>query len=81
MLSPDALAQALESTFRIVESCLDRWTLDMLDEEIRRPEWDETWVHTRGAVIQRLFAHDVWHSAELNETLASAGLPQIDLWD
>jgi len=81
VLSADALGAALDSTFRIVESCLDRWTLDMLDEEIRRPEWDETWVHTRGAVIQRLFAHDVWHSAELNETLASAGLPQIDLWD
>jgi len=69
------------STFRIVEGCLDRWTLDMLDEELRRPEWDDSWVHRRGSVIQRVFSHDVYHSAELNETLGIAGLPLIDFWD
>lgn len=53
----------------------------MLDEEIRHPEWGPSWVHSRGAVLQRVFAHDVYHSAELNETLGIAGLPQIDLWD
>ena len=79
--SADALVAALDSTFRIVESCLERWTLDMLTEEIRRPEWDESWVHTRGAVIQRVFSHDVYHAAELNEALGIAGLPQVDLWD
>ena len=81
VLSPDALFAALESTFRIVEGCLDRWTLAMLDDVLRRPEWDDTWVHTRGAVIQRVFSHDVYHSAELNEALGAAGLTQIDLWD
>jgi hypothetical protein len=81
VLGPAALADALDSTFRIVESCLDRWTLDMLDEEIRRDDFGEGWVHTRGSVLQRVFSHDVWHSAELNETLAAAGLTQIDLWD
>jgi uncharacterized damage-inducible protein DinB len=80
VLSPDALAEALDSTFRIVDGCLDRWTLAMLDEEIRRPDWDGSWVHTRGAVIQRVFTHDVYHAAELNETLGVAGLPQIDFW-
>jgi hypothetical protein len=81
VLSARALADALDSTFRIVEGCLDRWTLDMLDEELRRPEWDDSWVHRRGAVIQRVFSHDVYHSAELNETLGIAGLPLIDFWD
>jgi hypothetical protein len=81
VLSAAALAHALDSTFQIVEACLDRWTLDMLDEELRRPEWDDSWVHSRGSVIQRVFSHDVYHSAELNETLGRAGLPQIDLWD
>jgi uncharacterized damage-inducible protein DinB len=81
VLSADELVEALDSSFRIVEACLDRWTLDMLGEELRRPEWDETWVHARGWVIQRVFAHDVWHCAELNETLGIAGLPQIDPWD
>jgi hypothetical protein len=81
VLSGAALGAALDSTFRIVETCLDRWTVDMLDEEIRRPEWDETWVHTRGSVIQRVFSHDVYHIAELNEALGVACLPQVDLWD
>lgn len=81
VLSSDALVGALDSTFRIVEGCLDRWTLPMLDEVLRRPEWDDSGVHTRGSVIQRVFSHDVYHSAELNESLGIAGLPQIDLWD
>ena len=81
MLSASALAEALDSTFRIVEACLDRWTLDMLDEELRRPEWDESWVHTRGSVLQRVFSHDVYHCAELNDTLGTQGLPHVDLWD
>ena len=79
--SADRLADALDSTFRIVEGCLDTWTLEMLDEEIRRPEWDASWVHTRGSVIQRVFSHDIWHTAEVNEALGNARLPQIDLWD
>jgi len=81
VLSAKQLVESLDSTFRIVEGCLDRWTLDMLDEEIRHEDWGEDWAHTRGSVIQRVFSHDVWHTAELNETLGVARLPQIDLWD
>ena len=80
VLSATALAEALDSTFQIVERCLDRWTPDMLDEEIRHPEWDDSWTHTRGWVVQRVFSHDVYHTAELNEALGIAGLPQVDLW-
>jgi hypothetical protein len=81
VLSGDQLAAALDSTFRIIEGCLDRWTPDMLEEVLSRPEWgDDTRVHTRGWVLQRAFAHDVSHITELNETLGRAGLPQVDLW-
>jgi uncharacterized damage-inducible protein DinB len=80
VLNANALAEALDSTFQIVERCLDRWTPGMLDEEIRHPEWDDSWTHTRGWVIQRVFSHDVYHTAELNEALGIAGLPQVDLW-
>jgi hypothetical protein len=78
--SAGQLTEALESTFRIVEACLDRWTLPMLDEVIRRPDLGEDWVHTRGAVLQRCFAHDISHISELNDVLAGAGLAQVDLW-
>jgi hypothetical protein len=81
VLDAEALAAALDATFRIVEGCLDGWTFEMLDEELRRPEWDGSWAHTRGWVIQRVFAHDLTHIAELNESLSRAGLEQIDLWD
>jgi len=80
VLGANDLAEALDSTFRIVEGCLDRWTVDMLDEEIRRQFGTQEWVHTRGWVIQRVFAHDVYHCAELNEMLGAAGLPQVNLW-
>jgi hypothetical protein len=81
VLSTDALVEALDSTFVIVERCLDRWTLEMLGEEIRHPEWPGSSVHTRGAVIERVFSHDVYHIAELNEALGVHGLPQVALWD
>jgi hypothetical protein len=80
VLSVVQLVDALDSTFRIVEACLDRWTLEGLEEEVRRQFDSEEWVHTRGWDIQRVFAHDVYHCAELNEVLGLAGLPQIDLW-
>jgi hypothetical protein len=53
----------------------------MLDEALRRPEWPGNLVHTRGAVIQRVFAHDVYHYVEFNEALSASGTPQIDLWN
>ena len=81
VLGAAELVEALDSTFRIVEGCLDRWTLESLEEEIRRPDFGPDWVHLRGAVIQRVFTHDVWHVAQLNEVLGPAGLPLIDLWD
>ncbi len=80
VLGADELVEALDSTIRIVERCLDAWTLEMLDQVIRHPDWGEDWVHTRGWALQRVFAHDVWHTAEVNEALGRAGLPQIDLW-
>ena len=81
VLGADDLAAALDSTFRIVESCLDRWTLGMLDEVIRRDDFGPDWVHTRGSVLQRVFAHDISHLTELNESLGAHGLAQVDLWD
>jgi len=80
LLSGSQLADALDSTFGIVERCLDSWTLDSLDEVLKRPEWDDSWVHARGAVVQRLYSHDVYHASEVNQALGAAGLSVIDLW-
>jgi hypothetical protein len=80
VLNADQLVAALDSTFGIVEQVLDGWTVASLADEIR-PEGDEDRVHTRGFVVERVLSHDVYHCAELNEILAQAGLPLIDLWN
>ena len=74
------LVGALDSTFLLVEGCLDRWTPDMLADEIPRDLGGIHQVHTRGSILQRLFSHDAYHCGELSQTLGIAGLPQIDLW-
>jgi uncharacterized damage-inducible protein DinB len=77
VLDVDQLVHALEASFRIVERALDTWTVDSLSELIRRPEWDDSWVHSRAAVIQRVFAHDLYHVGELSAAIGTG----VDLWD
>jgi hypothetical protein len=81
VLGPEVLTQALDATFRIVEACLSTWTVEKLVEEIHRT-WPtgEKWVHTRGWALERVYSHDVYHIAELNEALSASGLPLINLW-
>jgi hypothetical protein len=74
------LVAALETTFAIVEGCLDRWTPEMMADEFERSYGDQRQVHTRTSVLQRLFSHDAWHWGELSQTLGMHGLPQPDLW-
>ncbi|HOU14331.1 MAG TPA: DinB family protein [Anaerolineae bacterium] len=80
VLGPQALVLALDSTFEIVERCLDTWTFSMLGETIRHKFGDEEWVYTRGNVIQRVFAHDITHIAEINERLEMIGVSPANLW-
>jgi len=74
------LTEALDSTWRIVAGCLQRWTPDMLFEEFDRQAGKKTQVHTRQAVLIRLLSHDSYHCGELSQTLGIHNLPQIDLW-
>ena len=81
MLDATALVTAIDSTFSIVERCLNTWTWEMLSEEIRHTFGDEQWARTRGAILHGAAAHDVYHCAELNEAFGRLGLRQIDLWN
>ena len=80
VLGPQDLVLALDTTFAIVERCLDTWTFPMLEETVRRKFGDDEWVHTRGSVIQRVFAHDITHIAEINERLEMMGVSPAALW-
>jgi uncharacterized damage-inducible protein DinB len=78
--SADELVTALETTWRLIDRCLDQWTPDMMSDEFSREMEDHIQVHTRTSVLQRMFSHDAYHSGELSQTLGIEQLPQIDLW-
>lgn len=74
------LVGALDSTWAIVDRCLDAWTPAMLLESVERTYDGRRQLHTRTSIVQRLITHDAYHCGELSQTLGIAGLPQIDLW-
>ena len=80
VLSREQLLDAIDSTFRVVQSCLERWSPEYAAFEIRRGDGEEEAVHSRGWILSRALAHDAYHCAEVNETLSARGLPLIDLW-
>lgn len=74
------LIVALDTTWRIIDDCLRRWTPNLLFEQFEPQAGKKTQVHTRQAVLMRLFSHDAYHCGELSQTLGIHGMPQIDLW-
>ena len=81
VLSAARLVEGIDASFALIERALDTWTVESLTEVIRHPEWGEDdRAHPRGFVIERVFAHDLTHIAELNDVFAANGMPLIDLW-
>ena len=74
------IVSAYESTWRIVASCLDRWTPAMLDEAIRRQGRTTMQIHTRQSILLRLINHEAFHVGEMSLVLWSNGREPIDLW-
>jgi len=78
--SASELVEAFESTWRVIASCLERWTVDMLLETFRRQTARGVQLHTRQSVLVRLLAHDAYHAGEIALIQGSHGSPQLDLW-
>lgn len=74
------LVFALESSWSVVQDCLERWTPESLQNEVQRERDGKTQVHTRQAVLYRLLTHDAEHCGEISTTLGMNGLPGLDLW-
>jgi uncharacterized damage-inducible protein DinB len=74
------LVEAYESTWRIIEGCLDRWTPAMLGETFRREGSAGTQVHTRQSILLRMINHDAYHLGEVNLILGANGREPIDPW-
>ncbi|MBI3746699.1 MAG: DinB family protein, partial [Chloroflexi bacterium] len=59
------LVEAFESTWRVIEGCLARWTPAMLGDEFRREIGGRVQLHTRESVLLRLITHDAYHAGEI----------------
>ena len=77
----DELMVAVESSWRIVESCLERWTPEMLGETFARTFRATAQRHTRASVLTRLVTHDAFHCGEASLVLGMHGLPSMDPWE
>ncbi len=77
----DELMAAVESTWSIVQSCLDRWTPAMLGESFGVEGPTRTWHHTRASVLTRILQHDAFHTGEISLILGQNGLPSMDPWE
>ena len=77
---PHELVMALDTTWQIIDGCLDRWTPEMLDQIVERTYGESRQVHSRASILQRLLTHEAYHCGELSQTVGIHGLPQIDLW-
>ena len=74
------VVSALESSWAIVERCLNTWTPSMLADEFTREKNGKIQIHTRQSVLMRMLSHDAFHSGEISEILGIHRLPEIDLW-
>jgi uncharacterized damage-inducible protein DinB len=72
------LVEAFQTTWQLIESCLQRWTIEDLDRTFTRSHDDRQ--YSRQAALIRLLSHDAYHCGEVSQTLGINGLPQIDLW-
>ena len=74
------LAQALETTWQVLQAALERWTVADLDTTLY--DTDENGVEerfTRQWVIWHLIEHDLHHGGELSFSLGMQRLAAIDL--
>jgi uncharacterized damage-inducible protein DinB len=74
------LVSALQTTWTIVEDCLNRWTPAMLQEEFPRERDGQIQIHTRQGVLMRLITHDAYHIGEITQTLGMHRLKEIYIW-
>jgi len=78
---PDELEFAVKSSGQIVESCLARWTPEMLGETFTRDRAGQIQLHTRQSVLTRLVMHDAFHCGEVSSLLGAHGFASMDPWE
>ena len=77
----DELLIAVESSWRIIEACLNRWTPDTLARTANRERGTEIQVHSRQSVLTRLVMHDSFHRGELSMVQGMHRVPCRAPWE
>ena len=79
--SAPELVGGLETTWKVINEALHRWTLADLEETLRDVDDDtgEEEIFTRQWVIWHLLEHDLHHGGEFSFSLGMHGLAAIDL--
>ena len=78
--SGDEVVGAWESTWGVIQGCLDRWTPDRLGEVVRREGRSGIEEHSRQSILLRLITHEAYHGGEIALIEGIHGRPQLDLW-
>jgi uncharacterized damage-inducible protein DinB len=78
--SGDEVVGAWESTWGVIQGCLDRWTPDSLVEVVRREGRSGIEEHSRQSILLRLITHEAYHGGEIALIEGIHGRPQLDLW-
>jgi uncharacterized damage-inducible protein DinB len=73
--SASELVSGLETTWKVIDDALHRWTFADLEGTVR----GEVRTYTRQWVIWHLLEHDLHHGGELSFSLGMHGLAAIDL--
>ena len=79
--SAEELVGAWETTWKVIEGCLDRWTPESLRESARREDAGRPpQVHTRQSILMRMINHEAYHLGEINVALGANGREPINPW-
>ena len=76
---PEEVVDAFDSTWAMIDDCLQRWTPDDLAVEFTRLRRTGTQTLSRQWVIWHLIEHDLHHGGERTLDLGSHGLSGLDL--
>jgi uncharacterized damage-inducible protein DinB len=76
----DELVGALESTWRLIDAALERWTPAMLSETLEREGSRGRQRHSRQSILLRLLYHEAYHAGEINVALKAGGRELYDPW-
>lgn len=79
--SPTEIVRWLESTWGMIENCLNLWTVADLDWSYLQPYGGKNYAITRQWVIWRIMAHDIHHGGQLTILLAAQGIDLAELGD